>query len=174
MTGSLLRRVLAVLTMFVAGGAAGGVLWERLWDAPTGIAFEGRWYLEPAGPDMSFEAIALFVMIAFPLGLVLAVLAGLWRGHETATVVTVLIAACVAAAVMYRVGSALGPPDPQALAAGRPDYTALPGDLGLTAPDRGRVPWHSTALVALPVGAMTGLVGCYLLANTGFGRRSRG
>lgn len=172
--GRLLRRVLAVLALFVAGGAGGGVLWERLWDAPTGVAFEGRWYLEPAGPDLSFEAIALFVVIAFPLGLVLGVLAGLWRGHETVTVVAVLVASGLAAAVMYGVGSALGPPDPQALAAGQPDYTPLPGDLGLTAPDEGRVTWHATALVTLPAGAMAGLVWSYLLANRGFARRSRG
>jgi hypothetical protein len=75
---------------------------------------------------------------------------------------------------MYGVGTALGPPDPQALAAGRPDYTPLPGDLGLTAPDDGRVRWHSTALLVLPAGAMAGLVGSYLLGNMGFVRRSRG
>jgi hypothetical protein len=172
--GRLAGRVLAVLALFVVGGAAGGVLWERLWDAPTGVAFEGQWFLEPAGPDLSFSAIALFVVIAFPLGLVLAVLAGLWRGHETVTVLTVLVAAGVAAVVMYAVGSALGPPDPQALAAAQPDYTPLPGDLGLTAPDEDRVAWHSTALVALPAGAMAGLVGSYLLGGTGFTRRSRG
>lgn len=172
--GRVLPRVLTILAVFVVGGAAGGVLWERLWDAPTGVTFEGRWYLEPAGPDFSFEAIALYVLIACPLGLLLAVLAGLWRGHETATVVTVLVAASLAAVVMYAVGSALGPPDPQALAAGRPDYTPLPGDLGLTAPDEGRVQWHSTAFVALPAGAMAGLVGSYLLGNRGFARRSRG
>jgi hypothetical protein len=170
----ILRRVLWVLALFVVGGAAGGVLWERLWDAPTGLAYQGRWYLEPAGPDFSFEGIALYVLIAFPLGLALAVLVGLWRGHETVTVVAVLVSAVIAAAVMYAVGTALGPPDPQALAAGRPDYTPLPGDLGLTAPDDGRVRWHSTALVVLPAGAMAGLVGSYLLGNTGFARRSRG
>jgi hypothetical protein len=169
-----LRRVVSVLALFAAGGAAGGVLWERLWQAPTGLAYQGTWYLEPAGPDFSFEAIALFVVIAFPLGLVLAVLSGIWRGHETATLVSVLLGAVGAAFVMYAVGHALGPSDPQALAAGQPDYTPLPGDLGLTAPDRGRVPWHSTALVALPAGAMTGLVGTYLLGSRGFVRRPRG
>lgn len=173
-TRRLLLRVGSVLALFVAAGAAGGVLWERLWQAPTGLAYDGRWYLEPAGPDFSFEGIALFVLIAFPLGLVLAVLVGLWRGHETVTVVAVLVSAAVAAVVMYAVGSALGPPDPQALAAGQPDYTPLPGDLGLTAPDRGRVRWHSTALVVLPAGAMAGLVGSYLLGNWGFARRPRG
>jgi hypothetical protein len=171
---ALLPRVLTVLAMFVVGGAAGGVLWERLWDAPTGVAYQGHWYLEPAGPDLSFQAIALFVVIAFPLGLVLAGVAGRWRDHENATLVAVLLAAGVAAAVMYAVGTALGPPDPQALAAGRPDYTELPGGLGLTAPDRGRVPWHSTALLALPGGAMAGLVASYLLGKRGSDRHPRG
>ncbi|GAB3035923.1 hypothetical protein GCM10011376_18060 [Nocardioides flavus (ex Wang et al. 2016)] len=169
-----LRRVLAVLALFVAGGAGGGVLWERLWQAPTGLAFEGRWYLEPAGPDVSFQAIALFVVISFPLGLVLALLSGMWRGHETATLVSVVVGAGVAAFVMYAVGHALGPGDPQVLAAGQPDYTPLPADLGLTAPDPGRVAWHSSALLALPAGAMTGLVATYLLGSRGLERRPRG
>lgn len=171
---SLLLRVAAVLGLFLVAGAAAGALWERLWDAPTGLTYQGDWYLEPAGPDSSFQAIALFVVIALPLGLVLAVVAGIWSDHELATVVTVLVAAVLAAFVMYAVGTALGPPDPQTLAAGKPDYTALPGGLGLTAPDPGRVRWHSTALVALPAGAMTGLVGTYLLGSRGLARRSRG
>lgn len=171
---SLLRRSATVLALFVAGGAAAGVLWERLWDAPTGLAYDGRWYLEPAGPDHSFEGIALFVVIAFPLGLVLALLVGRWRGRETTTVVSVLVAAGIAAGVMYAVGSSLGPTDPQVLAAAQPDYTPLPGDLGLTAPDSGRVGWHSTALVALPAGAMAGLVTTYLLTSRGLVRRRRG
>lgn len=168
------RRALTVIGLYVAAGAAGGVLWERLWHAPEGLVYGGRWYLEPAGPDFSFEGIALFVVIAFPVGLVLAVLAGMWRGHETATVLTVLVGACLATVVMYAVGTMLGPADPQVLAAGQPDYTALDGDLGLTAPDDGRVAWHSTALLAFPVGAMAGLVGTYLLGIKGFDRRSRG
>jgi len=170
----LLVRIGAVLAAFVVAGVAAGALWERLWDAPAGLTYQGQWYLEPAGPDFSFEAIALFVLIAFPLGLVLAVLCGIRRGHEVATVVTVLLAAGVAAFVMYAVGTALGPGDPQALAAGKADYTPLDGGLGLTAPDPGRVPWHSSALVAFPAGAMTGLVGTYLLGSRGFVRRPRG
>lgn len=173
-TGALLVRVVSVLTVFLVAGGAAGVLWERLWDAPAGVTYQGRWYLEPAGPDVSFEGIALFVVIALPLGLVLGVLSGVWRDQELATVVTVLVAASLAALVMYAVGNALGPDDPQALAAGQPDYTQLSGGLGLTAPDHGRTPWHSTALVALPAGAMTGLVGTYLLGSRGLPRRPRG
>lgn len=167
-------RLAIVLVVFLGSGAAAGVLWERLWDAPSGLTYQGRWFLEPAGPDVAFEAIALFVLIAFPLGLALAVLAGIWRGHEVATVLTVLVASSLASVVMYAVGSSLGPSDPQALAAGQPDYTPLSGDLALTPPDRGRAPYSSTALVALPAGAMTGLVGIYLLSSRATARRPRG
>lgn len=169
-----LVRVGAITATYLLAGAVAGLVWERLWDAPTGLTYQGRWYLEPAGPDFSFEAIALFVAIAAPLGLALAVPAGLRRGHEVLTVLTVLVASSLAAVVMYAVGTALGPADPQAMAAGAPDYTPLSGDLGLTAPDPGRVPWHSTAMLALPAGAMAGLVGVYLLGSRGLARRSRG
>lgn len=172
--GLPLARLAAVLAVFLVAGAAAGVLWERVWDAPTGLAFQGEWFLEPAGPDVSFEGVALFVLIAFPLGLVLAVLAGLRGGHEVATVVTVLVASGLAGIVMYAVGSSLGPGDPQALAAGTADYTPLESDLGLTAPDGEGPPYLSSALVALPAGAMAGLVGMYLLGSQGFARRPRG
>lgn len=171
---ALVVRLAVVVAVFLVAGAAAGALWERLWDAPAGLSFKGQWFLEPAGPDLSFEGIALFVLIAFPLGVVLAALAGIRRGHEVATVLIVLVAASLAGVVMYAVGTALGPSDPQALAAGQPDYTPISGDLGLTAPDRDRVPYHSTALVALPAGAMTGLVGMYLLGSRGLATRSRG
>ncbi len=159
---------------FLVAGAAGGVLWERLWNPTAGLAYQDTWYLEPAGPDVAFQSVALFVLIAFPLGVLLAVVAGLWRDGEVATVVTVLVAATAAGVVMYAVGAALGPPDPQVLAAASPDYTPLPGDLGLTAPDVGRTQWHSTALAAFPAGAMTGLVGMFLFGSQGLARRSRG
>jgi hypothetical protein len=171
---TVVTRVAVVLVGFLLAGAGAGVLWERLWTAPEGLTYKGQWYLEPAGPDYSFSGIALFVMIAFPLGLVLAVIAGLRPDHEVATVLTVLVAACLAGVVMYVVGNSLGPADPQALAAGKPDYTPLSGGLGLTAPDPHREPWHSTALVAFPAGAMAGLVGSYLLAGRGLARRRRG
>jgi hypothetical protein len=123
-TDSLRARLAVVVVAFVVAGAVAGVVWERLWDAPPGVTYRGHWYLEPAGPDVSFQGIALFVSIALPLGLVLGLLAGLRRGHETATALTVLVASGLAGVVMYAVGSSLSPPDPQALAAGPPPTTA--------------------------------------------------
>lgn len=171
---SRLGRWGVVALVFALAGALAGVLWEWVWDAPPGLTYQGQWFLEPAGPDVAFQGVALFVLIAFPLGLVLGVLVGLRRGHEVSTVLVVLLAACVAAVVMYAVGSSLGPSDPRVLAAGRPDYTPLSADLALTAPDPGREPWRSTALVALPAGAMAGLVGTFLLGSRGLARRPRG
>ena len=171
---SVLTRIGAIVVGFLVAGAAAGVLWERMWEPPVGLTYEDEWFLEPAGPDFSFAGVALFVLIAFTLGLVLAVLSGLWAGHELVTVGTVLVAAAVAGVVMYAVGTALGPADPQLLAAGSADFTPLPSDLGLTAPDRGRTQWHSTAFVALPAGAMTGLVGMYLFGSRGLAGRPRG
>ncbi|RYB95584.1 hypothetical protein EUA93_15305 [Nocardioides oleivorans] len=171
---SALRRIGLVSALFLVAGAAAGVLWEWLWDPTTGVTYQGQWYLEPAGPDQSFSSIALFVVIAVPLGIVLGVLSGIWRDQEVVTTVTVLVAAVGAGLLMYAVGHALGPPDPQVLAAAKPDYTTLPGDLVLTAPDADRVAWHSSALVALPAGAMAGLVATYLLGKQGLTRRSRG
>ncbi len=170
----MLGRLVLVILVYVVAGAAAGVLWERLWDAPAGMTFQGEWFLEPAGPDVSFGGVALFVLIAFPLGVLLAALAGRRHGHEVATVLTVLVAAGLAGIVMYAVGSSLGPGDPQALAAGTPDFTPISGDLELTAPDEDRAPYRSTALVALPAGAMTGLVGMYLLGSRGVAGRPRG
>ena len=172
--GSPVTRLLVVVVAFVVAGAVAGVLWERLWDAPAGLSYQGEWFLEPAGPDLSFGGTALFVLIAFPVGVVLAVLAGIRRGHEVLTVLTVLVASGLAGIVMYAVGSSLGPGDPQALAAGTADYTAIDSELALTAPDPGLAPYRSTALVVLPAGAMTGLVGMYLLGSRGLTKRPRG
>ena len=63
-----MRRLGAVVALFLGAGAGAGVLWEWWWDSPTGVVFRDQWYLEPAGPDFSFDGIALFVLIAFPLG----------------------------------------------------------------------------------------------------------
>lgn len=171
---SLLVRVLTSLAGFLLASALAGVLWERVWEAPAGLVYKGEWFLEPAGPDVAFQAAALYVVIALPLGLLLAVLCSLRPGHEVVTVITVLVAAAIGALVMYAVGHGLGPPDPQALASGKPDYTAVVGDLVLGSASKGSRPWASTALLAMPAGAMAGLVGMYLLGRGGLGKAPRG
>ncbi len=38
-----LRRTVIVLVAFAAVGALAGVVWEWLWDAPVGFAYEHEW-----------------------------------------------------------------------------------------------------------------------------------
>lgn len=166
-----MRRALPVLLVFAAVGAGAGVLWEVLWDAPTGVVFKDQWFLEPSGPDISFSGTALYVLIALPLGAVLGAAAALLRGREALTLVSVLVGSLVAGWVMYAVGHALGPPDPRVLAAGKPDYTTVPADLVLAAAGDSTAPYRSTAFVAFPVGALAGLTLVYL---TGLRRPRRG
>ena len=175
-TGSrpVLVRFAATVAAYALVSVVAGVVWERLWSAPVGLTYGGEWFLEPAGPDLAFEGAALYVLIALPLGLLLAVLTSLRPGDEVITVLTVLVAAVIGAVVMYAVGHGLGPPDPQALAAGRPDFTPLPGDLVLSSSTPGQTPFASTALVAMPAGAMAGLVGVYLLGRKRVDEPSRG
>ena len=170
----VLVRVAAIVAAYVVASVVAGVVWERLWSEPVGLTYGGEWFLEPAGPDLSFQGVALYVLIAFPLGLLLAVLSSLRPGDEVITVVTVLVAAAIGAVVMYAVGHGLGPPDPQALAAGQPDFTPLPGDLVLSSSTPGETTFASTALVAMPTGSMAGLVGVYLLGSKRVGAPSRG
>ena len=64
--------------------------------------------------------------------------------------------------------------DPQALAAAQPDFTPVPGDLVLGSSTPGEGPPASTALIAMPAGAMAGLVGVYLFGRKRIGEHSRG
>lgn len=166
-----LTRVLVVVLAFAAVGAMTGVAWEALWEAPTGVVYQERWFLDPAGPDVSFSGTGLYVLLALPVGWALGGLAGLLPRHEVVTLGSVLVGSVLAGWLMYAVGHALGPSDPRVLAAGEADYTRVPGDLVLVAPGESTSPLRSTAFVAFPVGALAGLAFVYL---TGFRVRPRG
>lgn len=169
----LLVRTAAIIVAFLASGAMAGALWEWRWDAPQGLAIQGQWILEPAGPDLSFDAAALYIALALPLGIVMGLLISRRPRHELATVVTVLCASVMGGLVMYAVGHALGPPDPYAQAGGAADYTAIAGSLVLGGADQGANPLASTALLAMPFGAMVSLSAVYLLGYEGMSRTRR-
>jgi hypothetical protein len=168
-----MRRVLLVVAAFAVVGALAGVGWEVLWDAPGGVVYKQRWFLDPSGPDVSFSGTALYVLLALPLGAVLGAGAAFLRGREALTLGTVLVGSVVAAWAMYAVGHAMGPPDPQVLAAAKPDYTRVPSDLVLAARGDSTAPYRSTAFVAFPVGALAGLTLVFLTGVRRGARRAR-
>lgn len=165
-------QAVAFVVVFALSGALAGVVWERLWDAPDGVTFKDEWFLEPAGPDFSFSGTGWYVVVALVAGALTAlVLTWWWPRHELTSMVAIVVGSMLAGWVMFKVGHALGPQDPQVLAVGKPDLTTIPSDLTLAgvegAPRLFRL--DSSALVAFPIGALIASIFVLLVAT---GRRS--
>ena len=174
MTGRLGVAVQAVLFIaaFALSGALAGVAWERLWTPPDGVVFQEQWFLEPAGPDFSFSGTGWYVVVALVAGAATALALGwVWPRHELASVLAFLVGSMLAGWVMFKVGHALGPGDPQLLAAGKVDLTSIPSDLTLAGVEgQPRLfRFDSSAFAAFPIGAMVASIYVFLV---GTGRRS--
>jgi len=173
----LLRSALDVLLVVlgcVAAAALAGVVWESVWHASPGVAFDHKWYLQPEAYADDFRGTGLYVLIAFGFGLAVSVLAAFARErNELATLFGVLLGSALAAWVMYAVGHRLGPPDPRILAQAAADYDPLPSDLRVQGGHhvvawlewipgwRGRLP--GAPFLAWPIGAVVGLSAVYFL-----------
>ncbi|WP_162794385.1 hypothetical protein [Nocardioides houyundeii] len=159
------RRLVLMLLAALVWGALLGCVWEAVWTPPNGAAYQGTWYLGPGGLGQDVGGTAWFAVIGLAGGLVYGIVsAALTKDREVLTLVAVVTGAVLASWVMFHVGHALGPADPQALAADAGDYEAIPSDLGLAgAGDR---PWpfwfDSSAFTAFPAGALLGLTGVFL------------
>jgi hypothetical protein len=163
-----------VVVALAAAGAFCGLVWESLWHAPQGLAFEKVWYLEPEGMPLDFSATGLYVLVAAIAGLLVSVVVALvMERDELVTLVGVLVGSAMAAWLMYAVGHRLGPPDPRVLAMSAADYDPLPSDLRIEAhgPTMSIGALHLTLptapFLAFPLGAVLGLALVYFV----FGRR---
>jgi hypothetical protein len=166
------RRLLLVLLGAAVWGALLGCVWEALWVPPAGAAYEGTWYLAPGGLAQDVGATGWFVVVGLVGGLVFGLVSAvLSRDREVLTLVAVAVGSVLAGWVMFHVGHALGPADPQVLAASAGDYEAIPADLRLAG--AGTRPWplwfDSSAFTAFPAGALFALMGVFLSGS----RRNR-
>jgi hypothetical protein len=124
----VVRQAVLVVALFAAVGAGCGWLWFRLWDPPQGLVFEGRWYLDEEGMRAVFPSTGWFVVVAAVAGLGLGALCALvFDRSELATLLAVVVGAVLATFLMWRVGLALSPADPDVLARGAEDGARLPG-----------------------------------------------
>ncbi len=150
----LVVRFVVVLACFALVGALAGVLWEWLWTPPVGVVLHHKWALDERGLRGDFSGTASYVLIATAAGFLLGALAAFVLDRaEIVTLVAVVAGSVLAGWLMYRVGLALGPPDPRPLARTAEDLTALPGRLRVVGGSR---------YYAFPLGAMGGLVIVFL------------
>lgn len=173
MSGPVVRVLAAFVALPVAGVVA-GVLWEWVWRPPLGAVAEGRWYMDPTAYGAAFSATGWYVVLALLVGVVVAgALAWLLPGRELVTLVAVVGAGLVAGWLMYHVGHALGPADPQLLAEGVEAGTVLPDQLTLGGRDRAPsfLRLEPSAVLAFPVGALVGLAAVALTTDGRVRRR---
>lgn len=160
--GLVLENV-AVVVVFALAGVGAGWFWER-WATPaSGVVLDGAWRLgfrvegdfltgDATSFQRAFGVVGTYVVVCAVVGLVLGVLtAVLCRRSELVTLAAVLVGSALAAFLCYRVGLALGPPDPAVAARTADDGAVLVGDLSI---DR-RSPFVAMPLVALVALAST-------------------
>jgi hypothetical protein len=146
----LLLRALAVVAVMAAAGALAGVVWEWWWAPPGGVVLHHQWVQFETDVRHDFSGTGTYVVVAVVAGAVVAAaIALLVDGAEVLTLVAVLGGSLLAGWLMHRVGVALGPPDPDPLAASAADGTHLPSNLVVS----GDTTWR-----AFPAGALAGLV----------------
>lgn len=155
-------RFAGLVAGFAVLGTVCGLVWQWAWRPPPGVVYGDEWFLDPSGPDVGFAGTGLYVLIAAGAGLVAGLLVA-WRlhGHEMVTLAGVLVGSTLAAWVMYAVGHALGPADPDLLAIGADDFSRLPAELDV-GDESPFAPFGSAAAVAFPLGAVVGLAVLYL------------
>lgn len=147
-------RLLGLVLVVVAFGLVGvlaGLLWPQLVD-PVMVTRTGAG-TATGEVDLSerFDNDGWYSVLAAGLGLLLGVLLTLWlrrrREPEVPALVAVLVGAALAAWLMARVGTAVGPSDPVTVLAD--------AEIGANAPDRVRVSAGAAYLV-WPIAAVAG------------------
>lgn len=129
--GSTARTIVLVLLTYAVLGAVAGVVWEAVWTPPGQVIAEHQvFYDSYASLRRVFSGTGLYVVIGgITSALVALVVTLLARGRELLTLLLVVIGSAIAAAVMLKVGTALGPADPASIAEHTVKRTSVPGAL---------------------------------------------
>jgi hypothetical protein len=149
-SGSVVRTALLVLLAYAVVGAVAGVIWEWIWTPPGQVIDRHQVLFDSyASLRRVFTGTGLYALVG---GLASALLAlavtTLTRGRELWVLLFVIVGSAIGAALMWRVGTQLGPTDPASIAAHTSGHTTVPGDLSIT----GKSPflvWPMTSLFVL-------------------------
>jgi hypothetical protein len=151
----LVLDAVSILIGSVVVGVAAGFVWERLWTPPSGLALQGKWGLDGEGLPHEFSGTGLYALVAIVAGLLLgSVVALVVNRDEVVTLAAVVVGAALAGALMWVVGTALGPADPHTLAKAADDFEPIVSDLRV----------HGIGVfVAFPLGATLASAAMFLL-----------
>jgi hypothetical protein len=130
LTGAI-RIGLLVLLAYAVLGAVAGVVWEWVWTPPGQVIVHHQvLYDSYSSLRRVFTGTGLYVLVAAVASAVLAlVVTVLVRGRELLVLAAVVLGSSLAAALMWRVGTLLGPGDPAGVAAHTSGHTTVPGNL---------------------------------------------
>lgn len=139
-----------IVTLFALAGVVGALVWEWVWTAPYGLVYDHQWVAEDeAALQGQFAGTGWYVVVASATGLLVGALVALFLDRAPlVTLAAVVVGSALATFLMVRIGLALGPADPQDLAANATDGTRLPAALTVSEWS----PW-----IALPAGALVAL-----------------
>jgi hypothetical protein len=145
-----LRTVVLVLLAYAALGALAGVVWEVVWTPPGQVIEHHQvFYDSYASLRRVFTGTGLFVIVAAVAGAGLGLgVALLSRGRELLALCLVIVGSAIASALMWRVGTLLGPSDPASLATHATGRATASGPLSVA----GKSPflvWPMASLLAL-------------------------
>ena len=147
--GSPVRTILMVLLAYAVLGAVAGVVWEWVWTPPGQVIAKHQvFYDSYSSLRRVFTGTGLYVLVGAVASAVLALAVSLLvRGRELMVLALVLLGSALAAALMWRVGTQLGPADPASLAAHATGRHTVPGELSV----QGKSPYLVWPFVSLLV-----------------------
>jgi hypothetical protein len=148
-SGSPVRTILLVLLAYAVLGAVAGVVWEWVWTPPGQVIAKHQvFYDSYSSLRRVFTGTGFYVLVGAVASAVLALVVSiLVRGRELMVLVLVLVGSALAAALMWRVGTWLGPADPATLAAHTTGRDTVPGELSV----QGKSPYLVWPFVSLLV-----------------------
>jgi hypothetical protein len=146
----LLATALLVLLVYAVLGAVAGVVWEWIWTPPGQVIEHHQVFFDSyASLRRVFTGTGLYVLVGgVASALVALAVTLLVRGRELWVLVLVIVGSAIGAALMWRIGTLLGPADPATIAAHASGRTTAPGQLTVA----GKSPfliWPMTSLFVL-------------------------
>jgi hypothetical protein len=150
--GSPVRTAFLVLLAYAVVGALAGVVWEWIWTPPGQVIQQHHLFYDSyASLRRVFTGTGLYVIVSAIAGALLGLLVALFfRGRELLVLGLVIVGSALAAALMWRVGTLLGPSDPASIAAHAQGTTKVSGELTVA----GKSPFVVWPMVSLLVLAL--------------------